>query len=356
VSFDWDADKGLMCATLVWKEKGKTKMSIDEIYRLITPYTKFGETLRRYHDHKKGGLPTLRVMTRTGGGKQIAVKNLIQSYVDNEKFEIWLSDPAHGSDQDFWDIPKIATDTKSAVEALESFITEFSARKEKRSQNPKLPILGIFDECDKTYKKPEKLKIAEIWTEIRHHNMRLILIGQSSEVGKNGWTWDEMHNCTMLFIGDAIGTAIKHPNDLHVVGQNLETIEKTYKTVSAWMREANTDIPIENQYRLALIISGGKYEFIEIPPSLKGMIENNRSTIVSKKFESMSINTQNNVSTNNLESKIVEPVNVVSTAKIICPRCDEPNPTKNGTDKITGSQKYICSKPTCKHHFASKGA
>lgn len=44
--------------------------------------------------------------------------------------------------------------------------------------------------------------------------MKLILIGQSSEVGKNGWTWDEMNNCSLLFIGDAVGTAIKHAEDM----------------------------------------------------------------------------------------------------------------------------------------------
>jgi hypothetical protein len=331
ISFDFDGDIGLMVATVQLKQREKTKMSIDEIYRLITPHTRFGETLRRYHDHKKSGLPTLRVMTRTGGGKQIAVKNLIQSYVNNESFEIWLSDPQHGSDQDFWEIPKIATDTTTAVDALNSFVDEFSARKEKRSTNPKLSILGIFDECDKTYDRNQKQKISKIWTEIRHHNMRLILIGQSGEVGKNGWTWDEMNNCTMLFIGDAIGTAIKHANDLNTVAQNLETIEKTYKTVSVWMRDANQDIPVENQYRLALIVSGGKFQFIEIPPALKGEIENNRSTIVSKKFASLSINTQNQSIPNNIEVVKDEVKNTIVGEKIVCPSCSSTNIGSKGT-------------------------
>jgi peptidoglycan hydrolase CwlO-like protein len=351
ISFDFDGDIGLMVATVQLKTREKSKMSVDEIYRLITPHTRFGETLRRYHDHKKSGLPTLRVMTRTGGGKQIAVKNLIQSYVNNENFEIWLSDPQHGSDQDFWDIPKIGTDTTTAVDALNSFVDEFSARKEKRSTNPKLSILGIFDECDKTYDRTEKQKISKIWTEIRHHNMRLILIGQSGEVGKNGWTWDEMNNCTMLFIGDAIGTAIKHANDLNTVAQNLETIEKTYKTVSAWMREANQDIPVENQYRLALIVSGGKYEFIEIPPALKGEIENNRSTIVSKKFESLSLNTQNQTILNNSEGWIDESKKAFIVPHIECPKCQSIEFTRHRKRADVTTHGYMCKQ--CKNEFTS---
>jgi peptidoglycan hydrolase CwlO-like protein len=351
ISFEFDGDIGLMVATVQLKQKEKTKMSIDEIYRLITPHARFGETLRRYHDHKKGGLPTLRVMTRSGGGKQIAVKNLIQSYVNNEEFEIWLSDPQNASPEDYWEIPKIATDTTTAVTALNDYVDEFSARKEKTSLNPRLSILGIFDECDKTYDKTQKQKFSKIWTEIRHHNMRLILIGQSGEVGKNGWTWDEMNNCTMLFIGDAIGTAIKHANDLNTVAQNLETIEKTYKTVSAWMKDASQDIPVENQYRLALIVSGGKYEFIEIPPALKGEIENNRSTIVSKKFESLSKNTQNQSSTNIIDSVKVENEKAFVVPHIECPKCQSTEFTRKSKVADPAMHSYICK--SCKTRFTS---
>jgi predicted RNA-binding Zn-ribbon protein involved in translation (DUF1610 family) len=173
--------------------------------------------------------------------------------------------------------------------------------------------------------------------------MRLILIGQSGEVGKNGWTWDEMNNCTMLFIGDAIATAIKHANDLGTVNQNLENIQNTYKICSDWMKDANKNFPVENQYRLALIVSGGKYEFIEIPPALKGGIENNRSSIVSQKFASLSINTQNKPLPNNLESTIGEVGNKVSEVEIKCPKCTSINYKRNGKTKTdTPVQKYLC--------------
>ncbi|MFM6008422.1 MAG: hypothetical protein ACKPA7_31385, partial [Sphaerospermopsis kisseleviana] len=57
----------------------KKQSTIDDIRRLIEPSTKFGEIVARYHESK----PTLRVMTRTGGGKGIAVKNCINHYLNN---------------------------------------------------------------------------------------------------------------------------------------------------------------------------------------------------------------------------------------------------------------------------------
>ncbi|MTJ10688.1 hypothetical protein, partial [Anabaena sp. UHCC 0204] len=83
----------------------KKSLNIEDVRRLIEPSAKFGEIVARYHQSK----PTLRVMTRTGGGKGIAVKNLLSHYVNHwENWELWLSDPQHGSFEDYWNCPKIA--------------------------------------------------------------------------------------------------------------------------------------------------------------------------------------------------------------------------------------------------------
>ncbi|MFO5493583.1 MAG: hypothetical protein ACLBM6_13785, partial [Cuspidothrix sp.] len=89
----------------------KKSATIEDIRRLIEPSNKFGELVSRYHNSK----PTLRVMTRTGGGKGVAVKNLLHHYLNTwEQWELWLSDPQHGSFEDYWNCPKIA---KSPSEA-----------------------------------------------------------------------------------------------------------------------------------------------------------------------------------------------------------------------------------------------
>jgi hypothetical protein len=299
------------------RKQEKKQATIEDIRRLIEPSGKFGEVVSRYHESK----PTLRVMTRTGGGKGIAVKSLLSHYVNNwENWELWLSDPQHGSFEDYWQCPKIAKSPTEASRILELFCEEFKDRKENQSFNPDIPVMGIFDETDKTFDKKQKAGIAQIWTEIRHRKMKLILIGQSGEVGKQGWTWDEMNNCSLMFIGDAIGTAIKHADDLGWSSDMKSKIPSIYAKVSEFFNQINADIPVKNQYRFALLIDGMKYDFIEIPPALEGELVNNKSFLVSSPWQSKAI-------------KLCEDV--------ACVHCGSVNVKRNG--KAGDKQRYKCS-------------
>ena len=295
----------------------KKQATIEDIRRLIEPSNRFGEIVSRYHQSK----PTLRVMTRTGGGKGIAVKNILSHYVNHwENWELWLSDPQHGSFEDYWNCPKIAKSPTQAANILDTFIEEFNDRKENQSLNSDIPIMGIFDETDKTFDKKQKGEISQIWTEIRHRLMKLILIGQSGEVGKQGWTWDEMNNCGLMFIGDAIGTAIKHADDMGW-SQDMKTkIPSIYAKVSEFFNSVNADIPTKNHYRLALLIDGMKYDFIEIPPALEGELTNNKSWLVSSPWQSKAIKEGQNIA---------------------CVHCGSLDVKKNG--KSNDKQRYSCN-------------
>jgi hypothetical protein len=295
----------------------KKTATIEDVRRLIEPSNKFGEIVSRYHESK----PTLRVMTRTGGGKGIAVKNLLNHYVFHwENWELWLSDPQHGSFEDYWLCPKIAKNPTEAGHVLETFIEEFNDRKNNESFNPDIPVMGIFDETDKTFDKKQKAGISQIWTEIRHRKMKLLLIGQSSEVGKNGWTWDEMNNCGLMFIGDAIGTAIKHADDMGWSQDMKNKIPNIYAKVSEFFNQQNADIPVKNHYRLALLIDGMKYDFVEIPPALDGTLENNKSWLVSSPWQSKAIKEGQNIA---------------------CVHCGSLDVKKNG--KTGDKQRYSCN-------------
>ena len=295
----------------------KKTATIEDIRRLIEPSNKFGEIVSRYHESK----PTLRCMTRTGGGKGIAIKNLLSHYINHwEGWELWLSDPQHGSFEDYWNCPKIAKSPSEASNILEEFCGEFKARKENESLNPDIPIMGVFDECDKTFNKSEKQKISQIWTEIRHRKMKMILIGQSAEVGRQGWTWDELNNMSLMFIGDAIGTAIKHSEDMGW-SQDMKTkIPSVYAKVSEFFNSQNADIPTKNHYRLALLIDGMKFDFVEIPPALEGELINNKSWLVSSPWQSKAIK----------ENK-----------DIACVHCGSIDVKKNG--KSGDKQRYSCN-------------
>jgi hypothetical protein len=295
----------------------KKSLSIEDVRRLIEPSNKFGEIVSRYHSNK----PTLRVMTRTGGGKGVAVKNLLNYYVNHwEQWELWLSDPQHGSFEDYWNCPKIAKSPSEASSILDVFCEEFKARKNNQSLNPDIPIMAIFDECDKTFDKKQKAGISQIWTEIRHRKMKMILIGQSAEVGKQGWTWDELNNMSLMFIGEAIGTAIKHADDLGWSSEMKSKIPSIYAKVSDFFNQQNADIPVKNHYRLALLIDGMKYDFVEIPPALDGELINNKSWLVNAPWQSKAIK---------------------ENADVACVHCGSTNIKKNG--KLGDKQRYKCS-------------
>ncbi|MGM3308904.1 IS1/IS1595 family N-terminal zinc-binding domain-containing protein [Anabaena sp. WFMT] len=295
----------------------KKQATIEDIRRLIEPSAKFGEVVSRYHESK----PTLRVMTRTGGGKGIAVKNLLNHYINHwENWELWLSDPQHGSFEDYWNCPKIAKSPTEASKVLELFIDEFNDRKNNESFNPDIPVMLIQDECDKTFDKKQKGGIAQVWTEIRHRKMKLCLIGQSSEVGKQGWTWDEMNNCSLMFIGDAIGTAIKHADDMGWSSEMKTKIPSIYQKVSEFFNSVNADILIKNQYRFALLIDGMRFDFVEIPPALEGGIDNNKSWLVSSPWQSKAIK---------------------EGQEVACTSCGSTAVKRNG--KAGDKQRYKCS-------------
>ena len=296
-------------------------MPDEQVYRHITKASQFGATLRKYHNHKEGGKPTLRVMSASGGGKGIAVKNLIDSYVKSEKgFEIWLSDPKSGSEEDYWHIPTLATSRSDSQKLFKEFVSEFDARANKTSQHSRTKVLGVFDEFDKEHTEKDKESAKRIWTAIRHHAMRMILIGQSGEVGSNGWTWDEMNNCTLLFIQDGIKTALKHYKDIGFGLKKKNELERVYESVSGWMKKKNENLSAEKKYRLGLLICGDHMEFLEIPPAIEGEILNGKSMIASRKWQSEA---SESVEENEDHRPFTVTSTVSKTPNPECPVCDE---------------------------------
>jgi hypothetical protein len=209
-----------------------------------------------------------------------------------------------GSDEDRWEVPKAAKSSREARQLLKDFVGEFGNRKDKLSSRKDVQILGLFDEFDKEHPRDDKDLVKGIWTAIRHHNMRLILMGQSSEVGSNGWQWDEMKNCACLFVGSGITTAIKHAKDLGLSRTTASILENQNDQIVNWLDSKNQGLDAANQYRVGLLVCGDKARFLEFPPAYKGTIQNGSSAIVSHPWESL-----------NDEQKLT------TTESKVCPGC-----------------------------------
>ncbi len=277
VTFRYDTETGLMVANLVLSLRPKKEPDRHAIYKEgLVPASGFCDRIYKALDSKQQGKPTLRVMAATGEGKGIALKNLLAYWVNQPGWEIWLSDPVDGSDEDYWDCPKIAINPQQAGIAYNKFVDLHRARINQSPAFTDKFVLAVFDEFDKQHNDDDKEDAQKIMTAIRHTKQCQILVGQCAEVGKNKWTWDNMNNCALLVLGNSIGTLCKHlAKDMGWSTNRANTVKKEYEKFSDWARknnDSNPDIPGENQYRIGLLVVSGRYEFLEIPSAHKGII------------------------------------------------------------------------------------
>lgn len=317
----------------------------EAIYKAgLIPAAQFCDTVAKATDHKKKGKPTLRVMAATGEGKGIAVKNLLAYFANIEGWEIWLSDPVDGSDEDHWDTPKIATNAKDAGKSYQLFLRLHKERKDlKQPGFTDRNVLAVFDEFDKQHSKEDKEQAKQIMTAIRHSNQRQILIGQCAEVGANGWAWDDMKNCALLVLGASIGSLVKHlRQDFGWTTKKVNQVKREYEKFSTWadnLNVANPDIPNENQTRIGLLVVGDKYQFLELPIAHKGILKDGKAVFRTQITATpLSTNTQFDNSTNNNSTPVVE----ASKPVVRCPYCKSTNLRKNGKQEGTGKQYYNC--------------
>jgi hypothetical protein len=112
-----------------WRCERPKPISEDAFYRLVEPANACTKLIREAMNHRKGGKPTLRIMGATGEGKGIIAKVLLADWVKSESGEVWLSDPMDGSDEDRWEVPKVAKSSREARELLKVFKGEFDKRK-----------------------------------------------------------------------------------------------------------------------------------------------------------------------------------------------------------------------------------
>ncbi|MBP5976631.1 hypothetical protein HW132_28840 [Brasilonema sp. CT11] len=306
--------------------------SDEDIYKQgLIPASQFSHQIFLATDHTAKGKPTMRVMSSTGGGKGIAVKNVLAYFAELNDWEVWLSDPVDGSEEDYWNCPKIAKSPGEAGKAYQQFTKLHRNRQKKESALTDKYVLGVFDEFDRQHDDDDKEIAKTIMTAIRHTKQRQILIGQSGEVGENHWTWDAMNNCSLLFIENAIGTAIKHDKDLGWSLTKKREIQKKYEKFSQWAQLKNEagNIPNENAYRIALLVIGDRYSFLEIPSANKGIIRSGKA-FIRDTFDAV----------RSSWTEISHPDELTQT-KIVCPHCASDAVSRNGKNRL-GEQLYSC--------------
>lgn len=333
----------------------------DAVYKAgLVPSKLFGETIHKALNPKKGGRPTLRVMGATGDGKGISLKNYLNYLTnqDNDTWELWLSDPVDGLSEDYWDCDKVATDAKTASIAFKNFASLHDIREKGKIDGfTDKPVIGLFDEFDRNHSEQQHEEALRIMVSLRHSKMRQILVGQCAEVGKNGWTWGDMTNCSLFAVESSIGILKKHLRpDMGWTLPQVKKLEKDYNLFSKWrdqQREDNPDYPDENKARLGLLIIGDKYQFLELPMAYKGLINSTSAVTIRQNFETFEKTEK--IKTAYLEKSIINNTQINAKSKgnktssidleipLYCPKCGSKTITEVEPYK-DGRRRFKCGK------------
>jgi predicted RNA-binding Zn-ribbon protein involved in translation (DUF1610 family) len=320
ITFEWDADKGLMVASLAWKAREKkdtTKSDIDSIW---IPASKFETYVKRWE--------RVRITAGSTGGKSPTAKNLALAIMQSRscKGEIRLYDPQHGSKKDYWDMPKAGTSHEDNLRGMKELCQLIDDR--RHGHNHQF-VLYIFDEVDNTVSQlKEGAKFRDLikvsLKEGSHADVGVIYIGQSADANEvPGMTHSNWNNAVQLHIGTNAGTAIEKLT-------TLTTDDKTkllnqYRKIQEYCDRMNEELGLDiftdsGAYRFALAVPlTGLPKFIQLPA-----------------FDSYDYNEVMGVNT-----RTVKPVVEVLNIEIKCPHCASHAIYKNGTN-AKGEQYYSC--------------
>ncbi|MCV3214514.1 hypothetical protein OGM63_13495 [Plectonema radiosum NIES-515] len=323
ITFDWDADKGLMVASLVWKAREKKDTAKSDIDAIWIPASKFETYVKRWE--------RVRITAGSTGGKSPTAKNLALAIMRSRKGkgEIRLYDPQHGSKKDYWDMPKAGMSHEDNLQGMKELCQLIDDR--RHGHNHQF-VLYIFDEVDNTVTQlKEGAKFRDLikvsLKEGSHADVGVIYIGQSADANEvPGMTHSNWNNAVQLHIVTNAGTAIEKLTTLTT--EDKTKLLNQYRKIQEYCDRMNEELGLDiftdsGAYRFALAVPlTGLPKFIQLPV-----------------FDSYDYSDVMGVDTQTQKAIVETPVN-----DIVCPHCGSRAVVKNGTN-AKGEQYYSCK--TC---------
>ena len=320
ITFDWDADKGLMVASLTWKAREKKDTAKSDIDSIWIPASKFESYVKRWE--------RVRITAGSTGGKSPTAKNLALAIMNSRKGvgEIRLYDPQHGSKKDYWDMPKAGTSHEDNLQGMKDLCQLIDER--RHGHNHQF-VLYIFDEVDNTVSQlKEGAKFRDLikvsLKEGSHADVGVIYIGQSADANEvPGMTHSNWNNAVQLHIGTNAGTAIEKLTTLTT--EDKTKLLNQYRKIQEYCDRMNDELGLDiftdsGAYRFALAVPlTGLPKFIQLPA-----------------FDSYDYSDVMGVNIPTVIPAVETPI--VETK---CPHCDSHAIYKNGTN-AKGEQYYSC--------------
>jgi hypothetical protein len=247
--FKLDAESGLITLLIRWGQKPAVN-NADQAKRLLSPLADVVKKIIDGLSHK----PTTRIMGATGEGKGVMIRYLLNIILTTNNWYCRIHDPQHGSDEDYWGIPKVSKSGNELKEALKNIESQLTRRETTKTWS--ITTLDVLDEIDTHLEKKEKKEaFINLISRIRHCGMKLVLIGQNPKVGRAGFEWSDMQQMNCIYMGASALDAIEANPQLKL---KKEKLSKDYLILSEYYESVNEGLGDNEKYLFGLVVIPGK--------------------------------------------------------------------------------------------------
>jgi len=271
ITFEWDADKGLMVASLTWKAREKEE-KLDELS------DKAIERLARSWDTwKKHALKwnRIRITGGSGAGKSPLTERIVSEQLQHKKVKaidaIKLYNPQAGSRKDNWSFPSVGKTHQESIRGIAE-LTALCGRKYQGSFG-----IWIFDEVDSTLRQapgkkrptaddpePEPTMSANmlsIITQIDHTSQAVFYLGQGANTGKiPNTTKGDWNNLVAIHINGNAKDYLRLAD--HIDTESKDKLMKQADLLQRYCDRKNSELGLDRvepgAYRYALIDEYGR--------------------------------------------------------------------------------------------------
>ncbi|MBW4606381.1 MAG: hypothetical protein KME22_03930 [Hassallia sp. WJT32-NPBG1] len=349
ITFEWDADKGLMVANLTWKAREKEE-KLDELSdKAIERLARSWDTWKKYV--KKWN--RIRITGGSGAGKSPLTERIVSEQLQHKKVKaidaIKLYNPQAGSRKDNWSFPSVGKTHQDSIRGIAE-LTALCGRKYQGSFG-----IWVFDEIDSTLRQapgkkrptaddpePEPTMSANmlsIITQIDHTSQAVFYLGQGANTGKiPNTTKGDWNNLVAIHINGNAKDYLRLAD--HIDTESKDKLMKQADLLQKYCDRKNSDLGLDRvepgAYRYALIDEFGEKQYFVMLPLFSA----------DEFLDSLSTPAQKEVSPN--------PVSVpVSLPQIQCPHCGSEKFKKNRAVTDADKYRYLCLNLECNKTFVA---
>jgi len=349
ITFDWDADKGLMVATLVWKAREKEEkldeLSDESINRLARSWDTWKKHAKKWN--------RIRITGGSGAGKSPLTERIVSEQLQHKKVKgidaIKLYNPQSGSRKDNWSFPSTGKTHQDSIRGIAE-LTALCSRKYQGGFG-----IWIFDEVDSTLRQapgkqrptkddpePEPTMSANmlsIITQIDHTSQAVFYLGQGANTGKiPNTTKGDWNNLVAIHINGNAKDYLRLAD--HIDADSKDKLMKQADLLQRYCDRKNSELGLDRvepgAYRFALIDEYGEKQYYVLLPLFSA----------DEFLDSLSIPVQK-------ESSVNAVMPAVSLPKIQCTHCGSEDFKKHSAVKDADKYRYSCLNLECKKTFVA---